>query len=408
MRLELSPPARSARPSRVRSRLFGAAAVITVGLLAIGAGPANAATTIDGPINLGTAAGYGVLAASAVTNTGATTINGDLGLSPESSVTGFPPGIVNGTQNVTNEPAALAQNDLLTAMGVASSLTPTTQGLDDLTGLNLTPGVYSGGVLSLSGNLTLTGTAESVWVFQAASRLDTSTGASIILAGGASACNVFWRVGSSATLNGGAPFVGTILADTSISTGSGTVVEGRLLASTGAVTLINTVINRPTGCDDGSGSEVTTSPEITSAPLPGGTVGTSYDGTVTSTGSPDATYTVTSGALPPGLVLDSVTGGVTGTPTTPGTYTVTITASNGTAPDDSIESTIVITEAVPPGTPQVPGQPAVPAGDITRLPDTGFQGSTLAIAAGSLLGLGLLAGVASVIVRRRRRDQLGG
>lgn len=405
MRLELSPPARSARPARTRPRLFAAAAVVTVGLLAIGAGPANAATTIDGPINLGTAAGYGVLAASAVTNTGATTINGDLGLSPESSVTGFPPGIVNGTQNVTNEPAALAQNDLLTAMGVASSLTPTTQGVGELTGLNLTPGVYSGGVISLSGNLTLTGTAESVWVFQAASRLDTFTGASIILAGGASACNVFWRVGSSATLDAGAPFVGTVLADTSISTGSGTVVEGRLLASTGAVTLINTVINRPTGCDDGSGSEVTTSPEITSAPLPGGTVGTTYDSTVTSTGSPDATYTVTSGALPPGLILDSVTGGVTGTPTTPGTYTVTITASNGSAPDDSIESTIVI---VPPGTPQVPGQPAVPAGDITRLPDTGFQGSTLAIVAGSLLGLGLLAGIASVIVRRRRRDQLGG
>ena len=405
MRLELSPPDHSARPGRTRPRLFAAAAVVTVGLLAIGAGPANAATSIDGPIFLGTAADYGVLAASAVTNTGATTINGDLGLSPESSVTGFPPGLVNGTQNVTNEPAALAKTDLLKAMGVASSLTPAPQQVGELTDLNLTPGVYAGGEISLTGNVTLTGTAESVWVFQAASTLKTGIGSSVTLVGGASACNVFWRVGSDATLNGGAPFVGTILADTSISTGAGTVVEGRLLASTGAVTLINTVINRPTGCDDGSGSEVTTSPEITSAPLPGGTVGTTYDSTVTSTGSPDATYTVTSGALPPGLVLDSVTGGVTGTPTTPGTYTVTITASNGSAPDDSIESTIVI---VPPGTPQVPGQPAVPAGDITRLPDTGFQGSTLAIVAGSLLGLGLLAGIASVIVRRRRRDQLGG
>lgn len=407
MRLELSPPDHSARPGRTRPRLFAAAAVVTVGLLAIGAGPANAATTIDGPINLGTAAGYGVLAASAVTNTGATTINGDLGLSPESSVTGFPPGIVNGTQNVTNEPAALAKDDLLTAMGVASSLTPTTQGLGDLTGLNLVPGVYSGGELSLTGNLTLSGTAESVWVFQAASTLITgdNTGASITLLDGASACNVFWRVGSSATLGTATVFAGTILADASITAKTGATVEGRLLASTGAVTLDNNVITRPAGCDDGSGSVVTTSPEITSAPLPGGTVGTTYDSTVTSTGSPDATYTVTSGALPPGLVLDSVTGGVTGTPTTPGTYTVTITASNGSAPDDSIESTIVI---VPPGTPQVPGQPAVPAGDITRLPDTGFQGSTLAIAAGSLLGLGLLAGIASVIVRRRRRDQLGG
>ncbi|MET3510762.1 ice-binding family protein [Plantibacter flavus] len=409
MRLELSPLDHSARPGRTRPRLFAAAAVVTVGLLAIGAGPANAATSIDGPINLGTAAKYGVLAGSTVTNTDSpTTINGDLGLSPGSAVTNFPPGIVNGVQDVTNEVAATAKNDLLIAMGTASSLTPAPQQVGDLTGLNLEPGVYAGGEISLTGNVTLTGTAESVWVFQAASTLDTAVGSSVTLVGGASACNVFWRVGSSATLRGGAPFVGTILADASISTQSGTVVEGRLLASTGAVTLDNTVITRPAGCDDGSGSVVTTSPEITSAPLPGGTVGTTYDSTVTSTGSPDATYTVTSGALPPGLVLDGVTGGVTGTPTTPGTYTVTITASNGTAPDDSIESTIVITEAVPPGTPQVPGQPAVPAGDITRLPDTGFQGSTLAIVAGSLLGLGLLAGIASVIVRRRRRDQLGG
>ncbi|MDD9152497.1 ice-binding family protein [Plantibacter flavus] len=376
---------------------------MTVGLLAIGAGPANAATTIDGPINLGTAAKYGVLAGSTVTNTviGATTINGDLGLSPGSSVTGFPPGIVTGVQDVTNDVAATAKNDLLTAMGVASSLTPNVQGLGDLADLDEpTPGVYSGGELSLTGNLTLRGTAESVWVFQAASTLITDSGASITLLDGASACNVFWRVGSSATLGTATAFAGTILADASITAGTGATVEGRLLASTGAVTLDNNVITRPTGCDDGSGSVVTTSPEITSAPLPGGTVGTTYDSTVTSTGSPDATYTVTSGALPPGLVLDSVTGGVTGTPTTPGTYTVTITASNGSAPDDSIESTIVI---VPPGTPQVPGQPAVP-----RLPDTGFQGSTLAIVAGSLLGLGLLAGIASVIVRRRRRDQLGG
>lgn len=407
MRLELSPPDHSARPGRTRPRLFAAAAVVTVGLLAIGAGPANAATTINGPINLGTAAKYGVLAGSTVTNTDSpTTINGDLGLSPGSAVTNFPPGIVNGIQDVTNEVAATAKNDLLIAMGVASSLTPNVQGLGDLADLDEpTPGVYSGGELSLTGNLTLRGTAESVWVFQAASTLITDSGASITLLDGASACNVFWRVGSSATLGTATAFAGTILADASITAGTGATVEGRLLASTGAVTLDNNVITRPTGCDDGSGSVVTTSPEITSAPLPGGTVGTTYDSTVTSTGSPDATYTVTSGALPPGLVLDSVTGGVTGTPTTPGTYTVTITASNGGAPDDSIESTIVI---VPPGTPQVPGQPAVPAGDITRLPDTGFQGSTLAIVAGSLLGLGLLAGIASVIVRRRRRDQLGG
>ena len=118
MRLELSPPDHSARPGRTRPRLFAAAAVVTVGLLAIGAGPANAATSIDGPINLGTAAKYGVLAGSTVTNTDSpTTINGDLGLSPGSAVTNFPPGIVNGVQDVTNEVAATAKNDLLIAMG---------------------------------------------------------------------------------------------------------------------------------------------------------------------------------------------------------------------------------------------------------------------------------------------------
>ncbi|WP_285040599.1 ice-binding family protein [Plantibacter sp. LMC-P-059a] len=423
MRLELSPPTRSARPGRLRTRLFGAAAIVTVGLLAIGTAPANAATTIDGPIFLGTAADYGVLASSAITNTGATTINGDLGLSPDSSVTGFPPGIVNGTQNVTNEPAALAKDDLLTAMGVASSLTPDPQQVGDLTGLDLDPGVYAGGEISLTGNVTLTGTAESVWVFQAASTLKTGTSSSVTLVGGASACNVFWRVGSSATLDGGGPFVGTILADASISTGSGTVVEGRLLASTGAVTLINTVITRPAGCDDGSGSEVTTSPEITSAPLPGGTVGTTYDSTVTSTGSPDATYTVTSGALPPGLVLDSVTGTVSGTPTTPGSYPVTVTASNGTAPDDTIESTIVIqplvppvvvppvvtppvvTPVIPPVSPPVnaqPNTPTVPVSDIDRLAETGVNGTLIVAVGASLLLLGILVAVGSVFLRRRR------
>lgn len=423
MRLGQTHPSTTRSPG-TRSRLFVVAAAFTAaGLLALGAAPANAATAIDGPIFLGTAADYGVLASSTITNTGATTINGDLGLSPGSAVTGFPPGLVNGTQNVTNEPAALAKNNLLEAMGVASSLTPSPQQVGDLTDLNLTPGVYAGGEISLTGNVTLTGTAESVWVFQAASTLKTATGSSVTLVGGASACNVFWRVGSEATLNGGAPFVGTILADTSISTGAGTVVEGRLLASTGAVTLINTVITRPVGCDDGSGSEVTTSPEITSAPLPGGTVGTTYDSTVTSTGSPDATYTVTSGALPPGLVLDSVTGTVSGTPTTPGSYPVTVTASNGTAPDDTIESTIVIqplvppvvvppvvtppvvTPVIPPVSPPVnaqPNTPTVPVSDIDRLAETGVNGTLIVAVGASLLLLGILVAVGSVFLRRRR------
>lgn len=402
MRLKLSPSSPAGRPAPSRRRAAApvgiGAACAAVLLLFVGAMPASADTTIDGPIDLGSAAEFGVLGASTVTNTGPTTITGDVGLSPGSEVTGFPPGLFSGTLHATDEVAALGQSDLLTAMGVASSLTPNTQGLGDLTGLSLTPGVYSGGELSLSGQLTLSGTAESVWVFQAASTLITGTGASIVLTDGASACNVFWRVGSSATLGAATAFAGTILADESITAVTGATVEGRLLAANGAVTLDSNVITRPSGCDDGSGSVVSTSPTITSAPLPGGTVGTTYDSTVTSTGSPDATYTVTSGALPPGLVLDSVTGGVTGTPTTPGTYTVTITASNGTTPDDSVTSTIVIS---PPSGP-VAEQPITPPGDITRLPDTGIDGATAGLVGGSLFLLGIGAVVFSVVRARNR------
>ncbi|MGK9146540.1 DUF3494 domain-containing protein [Plantibacter flavus] len=393
------PTANSRRSSRSRPRLGSVliTAVAAATCVLLGVSPASAATTIDGPIDLGSAADFGVLGASTVTNTGPSVITGDVGLSPGSEVTGFPPGLSGGTLHVTDEVAALAQDDLGTAMGVASSLTPTTQGLGDLAGLSLTPGVYSGGELSLNGELTLSGTAESVWVFQAASTLVTGTGASIILTDGASACNVFWRVGSSATLGESTDFAGTILADESITTVTGTTVEGRLLASTGAVTLDSTVVTQPVGCDDGSGSVVTSSPTITSPPLTNGTVGTPYSGTVTSTGSPVVGYTVTSGALPPGLVLDGTTGAVTGTPTTPGTFTVTITASNGTAPDDSVTSTITVLAAVAP----VSALPAGSGSDATSLPATGVDGLALGLLGAALLLLGFALVASARIVSRR-------
>ena len=313
-----------------------------VAVLLAPAGAASAATSIDGPVGLGTAAPFSVLAGSTVTNTGPSVLNGDVGLSPGSSVTGFPPGIRNGTLHATDTVAAQAQIDLTTAYGVAASLTPIATGLGDLTGSSLTPGVYSGGELSLTGALTLEGTAESVWVFQAASTLTIGSGAIITVTGGASACNVFWQVSSSATLQTGAQFVGTVLANESISAATGAVITGRLLARIGAVTLDTNTITAPVGCESGT---VTSSPEITSAAPPSGQVGSAYSHTVTATGSPTPTYSVTSGSLPPGVTLDTATGAISGQPTTAGTYSFDITASNGAAPDATASYSLVVTAA---------------------------------------------------------------
>jgi LPXTG-motif cell wall-anchored protein len=328
---------RSALPGRRRlTRAFAAVAVVAAGvtLTALSAGAASATTTISGPVRLGTAASFGVLGASTVTNTGLSTIGGDVGLSPGSSTTGFPPGTLNsgGVFHTTDTVAAQAQLDNTTAYNVAASLSPTTSGLTDLVGLTLTPGVYSGDDLSLSGNLTLDGSANSVWVFQAANTLITGSGSTITMTGGASSCNVFWQVGSSATLGSASTLVGTVLALASISSTTGTTVQGRLLAQTGAVTLDDTNVVLPSGC--GADGTVLSSPTITSGAPTTAVVGRRYAFAVATSGAGTSSpsYSVSSGSVPPGLTLDSTTGMISGTPTTAGTFAVTISASNGIAP----------------------------------------------------------------------------
>ena len=200
----------------------------------------------DAPL-FGAADNFVVLAYSTVTNqAGVTTITGDIGVSPLASVVGFPPGIVNGTIHAADAAAALAQIDLATAYTDAAGRTPfTTVTGDTLAGLNLPPGVYRGGALSLTGTLTLTGNATDVWIFQAASTLDTSAGSHIILGGTAKAANVYWVVGSSATLGANSFFEGNIMAYASITLYSGAQVEGRVLAKTEAVTLNANTITKP-------------------------------------------------------------------------------------------------------------------------------------------------------------------
>jgi hypothetical protein len=201
------------------------------------------------PVPLGTADNFAVLAGSAVTNTGPTVVTGDLGLSPGTSVTGFPPGTVNGTQHVTDAVAGQAQTDLTTAYNDAAAQAPTGTVSADLGGQTLTPGVYnSASSLGLTGALTLDaqGNANAVFIFQAGSTLTTASASSVNLVNGAQACNVFWQVGSSATLGTTSTFRGTILALTSITLTTGATVDGRVLARNAAVTLDTNTITRST------------------------------------------------------------------------------------------------------------------------------------------------------------------
>jgi len=209
-------------------------------------GTALAATAVQ----LGTAGGYAVLGGSTVTNTGSTIVNGDLGLSPGTSVTGFPPGTVNGVQHVTDAAAAQAQADLVTAYDAASGqATAVTIISGDLGGQTLVPGIYkSTSALGLTGTVTLDaqGNPDSVFLFQIGSALTTASASRVLLINNAQACNIFWQVGSSATLGTNSSFAGTILASASVTVNTGASVDGRVLARNGAVTLDTNPISRPT------------------------------------------------------------------------------------------------------------------------------------------------------------------
>lgn len=199
-------------------------------------------------VNLGSAASYGVFAGTSVNNTGSTIINGDLGVSPGATITGFPPGVVNGTIHTADSAAAQAQADLLVGYNMASGQTATVTGVTAFSTTTLTSGVYNAAAnLSLSGTLTLDGggQANPVFVFQMGSTLLTAVGSQVLLVNGARADLVFWQVGTSATLGDSSLFVGSVLANTSITAGTGLTVAGRLLAHNGTVTLIGDSITVP-------------------------------------------------------------------------------------------------------------------------------------------------------------------
>jgi hypothetical protein len=241
---------------RVSASLLGAALALC--LTAANIAAAAPQETVD----LGLAGHFAVLGASTVTNTGPTIINGDLGVSPGTAVTGFfpvdGPGVVNGTiytplkicsrtacvtQN--NDVAALGQTSLTIAYNDAAGRTVGVVGVaGDLGGQTLAPGLYkSTSGLAITGDLTLAG--DGVYIFQMASTLVVNSGSRVVLSGGAKAANVFWQVGSSATLGTYSAFKGTIMAYASITIATGARLDGRALARVAAVTLDTNAVTKP-------------------------------------------------------------------------------------------------------------------------------------------------------------------
>ena len=213
-------------------------------------------------VNLGAADNFAVLGGSGITNTGATTITGDVGTFPTATQTGFGSVTLNGTNHAGDAVTQGAKNDLVTAYNNAAGQTPVSTVPTELGGTTKIAGIYdsAAGTFGITGTLTLDaqGDPNAVFVFKTASTLITAGSSNIVLANNAQACNVFWQIGSSATLGTNSFLKGNILALTSATLTTGANVEGRVLARNGAVTLDSNTITKA----------VCTAVVVTPAPTP--------------------------------------------------------------------------------------------------------------------------------------------
>jgi Ice-binding-like len=248
---------------------------------------ASSAIAAPATVGLGTAASFSVLAGSTVTNTGPTTMFGDLGLAPGSSVTGAPH--VLGATHIDDAVAIQAKTDLTTAYNDAAGRPTEGSAGTDLAGQTFTAGVRtaSSSLLLSSGSVILDaqGDPNAVFIFQIGSTLITGSNTTVQLINGAQACNVFWQVGSSATLGTGTRFVGTVMAAETITANTAATIHGRLLAQTAAVNLdTNTITqsNCATGATETATPQETSALEVTTTgggSTTGGTTGSTPTGT---------------------------------------------------------------------------------------------------------------------------------
>ena len=285
-------------------------------------------TAANAQISLGTAGSFGALGGAAVNNTGPTIVNGNVGVSPGTSITGFPPGsVVGGSFHANDAVAMQAQNDLTVAYNELAGMPCNVQLTgQDLGGLTLVPGVYCFSTSAqLTGTLTLDaqGNPNALFIFKMGSSLTTASNSNVTVINGGSNCNVYWQVGSSATLGTGTSFGGNILALASITMTTGSSISGRALARTGAVTLDSNSVNI---CGAGPVCPIVS---VLPATLPNATLNLAYSQSVSGSGGTGPyTYTLSSGQLPPGLSLNALTGAITGAPTAIGSFTFTVTATD--------------------------------------------------------------------------------
>ncbi len=207
-------------------------------------------TTGQAPINLGSAGTYGILGGSTVTNTGPTNIVGDVGVSPGTAITGFPPGTLTGVIHAGDAVAATAKTDLLAASVDAAGRLNANALPGDISGLTITPGLYKNStsvLLAVGSNVTFDakGDGNAVFILQMGSTLTTGTGSTVTLIGGAQPKNIFWSVGSSATLGVNSTMAGNVIAQASNTANTGTTILGRLLTNVAAVSLASNNVTVP-------------------------------------------------------------------------------------------------------------------------------------------------------------------
>ena len=255
-----------------------------------GFGPALQAQ--EESVGLGTADDFALLSGETITNTGPTSITGDVGVHPGTAAPGFEDSItLDGEFHEADAVALQAKDDLVTAYNDADGRSVTATIGTELGGETLIPGVYDSAstTFEITGTLTLDaqGDPNAVFIFQMGETLLATTGSSVILTNGAQACNVFWQVTSSATLQAGSSFVGNILALTSITLETGATVEGRVLARNGSVTLNSNTITRAV-CTAAAPDTTTTTaaPDTTTTAAPDTTTTVAADTTTTTVAPP--------------------------------------------------------------------------------------------------------------------------
>ena len=435
----MNPSLHCAVSQNRRAVAVSAAAVLSCAVVTVGlAGEARAAAV---GVPLGTAARFAVLAGAGVTNTGPTTLGGDLGSYPTTTTTGTGTLTTTGVNHHGDAVTQGAKTDLTTGYNTAAGEGPPHPVTADLAGQTLTAGVYrSGSSLGLTGAVTLDagGNPNAAFVFQAGSTLTTGSASRVLLTNGAQACNVFWQVGSSATLGTGSTFRGSILALTDITVTTGVTIQGRVLARNGAVTLDTDTITTPSCASSAppssappssappskspppsappSSAPPSKSPPPSAPPAGGAPSGTSHSGprpgtrgvAVAPGHQARTAFTRAAAALPPGVFFATPTGRDQQTGQAPVAGQMPATGQAPVAGQVPATGQVPVAGQVP-GTGQVPvaGQVrqvrqvpvgAVHAGDGSTSPDTSPT-PLLPVTA-----LGLVTAIVSALIAVRRRQ----